>query len=108
MSPRGRLTLYLGFLLATEHGLVALVLVGAIFVSSIDTVWGGTVTPPYAQKIVDTLLEDGPNLAAGAEMGRFNMGSTAIVLTEKALQFDADIAAATPVKMGRALGRFAG
>ena len=93
---------------ATEHGLVALVLVGAIFVSSIDTVWGGTVTPPYAQKIVDTLLEDGPNLAAGAEMGRFNMGSTAIVLTEKALQFDADIAAATPVKMGRALGRFAG
>ena len=93
---------------ATEHGLVALVLVGAIFVSSIDTVWGGTVTPPYALKIVDTLLEDGPNLAAGAEMGRFNMGSTAIVLTEKALQFDGDIAAATPVKMGRALGRFAG
>ena len=91
---------------ATEHGLVALVLVGAIFVSSIDTVWGGTVTPPYAQKIVDTLLDDGPSLAAGAEMGRFNMGSTAIVLTEKALQFDADIAAAVPVKMGRALGRF--
>ncbi len=91
---------------ATEHGLVALVLVGAIFVSSIDTVWGGTVTPPYAQKIVDSLLDDGPSLAAGAEMGRFNMGSTAIVLTEKALQFDADIAAAVPVKMGRALGRF--
>ena len=91
----------------TEHGLVALVLVGAIFVSSIDTVWGGTVTPPYAQKIVDTRFDDGPNLRAGAEMGRFNMGSTAIVLTEKPLQFDADIAAATPVKMGRPLGRFA-
>ena len=92
----------------TEHGQVALVLVGAIFVSSIDTVWGGTVTPPYAQKIVDTLLDDGPSLAAGAEMGRFNMGSTAIVLTEKAIQFDADIAAAAPVKMGRVLGRFSG
>ena len=91
----------------TEHGKVALVLVGAIFVSSIDTVWGGTVTPPYAHKIVDTLLEDGPNLAAGAEMGRFNMGSTAIVLTENAIKFDADIAAAAPVKMGRVLGRFA-
>ncbi len=91
----------------TDHGLVALVLVGAIFVSSIDTVWGGTVTPPYAQKIVDSLLEDGPSLMAGAEMGRFNMGSTAIVLTQKQIQFDADIAAALPVKMGRALGRFA-
>ncbi len=91
----------------TEHGLVALVLVGAIFVSSIDTVWGGTVTPPYAHKIVDALLDDGPSLAAGAEMGRFNMGSTAIVLTEKPIQFDADIAAAASVKMGRSLGRFA-
>ena len=91
----------------TEHGLVALVLVGAIFVSSIDTVWGGTVTPPYAQKIVDALFDDGPSLIAGAEMGRFNMGSTAIVLTEKPIQFDADIAAAAPVKMGRSLGRFA-
>lgn len=92
----------------TEHGQVALVLVGAIFVSSIDTVWGGTVTPPYAHKIVDTRLDDGPSLMAGAEMGRFNMGSTAIVLTEKPIQFDADIAAAVPVKMGRALGRFSG
>ncbi len=91
----------------TEHGLVALVLVGAIFVSSIDTVWGGTVTPPYAHKIVDAQLVDGPSLIAGAEMGRFNMGSTAIVLTEKPIQFDTDIAAAAPVKMGRSLGRFA-
>ncbi len=91
----------------TQHGLVALVLVGAIFVSSIDTVWSGTVTPPYAQKIIDTLLDDGPSLMAGVEMGRFNMGSTAIVLTERPLQFDTDIAAAVPVKMGRSLGRFA-
>ena len=90
----------------TEHGLVALVLVGAIFVSSIDTVWGGTVTPPYAQKIVEALFDDGLSLMAGAEMGRFNMGSTAIVLTEKPIQFDVDIAAAAPVKMGRSLGRF--
>ena len=90
----------------TEHGLVALVLVGAIFVSSVDTVWGGTVTPPYAQKIVEALFDGGPSLMAGAEMGRFNMGSTAIVLTEKPIQFDVDIAAAAPVKMGRSLGRF--
>jgi phosphatidylserine decarboxylase len=90
----------------TAHGQVALVLVGAIFVSSIDTVWSGTVTPPYAARIVEHAFDAGPELAAGAEMGRFNMGSTAIVLTQQPLQFDADIQAALPVKMGRALGRW--
>jgi phosphatidylserine decarboxylase len=89
----------------TPNGKVALVLVGAIFVSSIETVWSGTVTPPYAPKIIDKVFPDGPTLTAGAEMGRFNMGSTAIVLTERAIDFDADIAACLPVKMGRSLGR---
>jgi phosphatidylserine decarboxylase len=90
----------------TEHGLVAQVLVGAIFVSSIDTVWSGTVTPPYAPKIIDASLDDGPSFSAGVEMGRFNMGSTVIVLTQKPVNFDADIAALLPVQMGRALGQF--
>jgi phosphatidylserine decarboxylase len=90
----------------TPNGLVAQVLVGAIFVSSIDTVWSGTVTPPYAPRIIDQSHSNGVKLAAGAEMGRFNMGSTVIVLTEKALRFDGDIAAALPVKMGRRLGVF--
>ncbi len=91
---------------ATEHGLVAQVLVGAIFVSSIDTVWSGTVTPPYAPKIIDASLNDGPSFAAGMEMGRFNMGSTVIVLTQKPVKFDADIAPLLPVHMGRSLGQF--
>jgi phosphatidylserine decarboxylase len=89
----------------TPNGKMALILVGAIFVSSMDTVWSGTVTPPYAPKIIDKLFADGPKLAAGAEMGRFNMGSTAIVLTERAIEFDADVQALQPVKMGRSLGR---
>jgi phosphatidylserine decarboxylase len=90
----------------TDQGQVALVLVGAIFVSSMDTVWSGTVTPPYAPRIIDQAINDGPTFAAGAEMGRFNMGSTAIIVTQKRVQFDADIAAQLPVKMGRALGFF--
>jgi phosphatidylserine decarboxylase len=89
----------------TPNGKLALILVGAIFVSSIETVWSGFVTPPYAPKIVDKVFADGPTLAAGAEMGRFNMGSTAIVLTERAVEFLPTLQAGTPVKMGRSLGK---
>ena len=92
----------------TEQGLLAQVMVGAIFVSSMDTVWAGTVTPPYAAGVVSQSFEQGPNLAAGAEMGRFNMGSTVIVLTEKPLHFEASVAAGNAVKMGQLLARFDG
>lgn len=94
-------------LFETEHGLVAQVMVGAIFVSSMDTVWSGTVTPPYAGSVVSHNFEQGPSLSAGAEMGRFNMGSTVIVLTEKPVQFEATMAAGKPVKMGQAMAHFA-
>lgn len=94
-------------LFETDHGLVAQVLVGAIFVSSMDTVWSGTVTPPYAGSVVSQNFEQGPSLAAGVEMGRFNMGSTVIVLTEKAVQFETTMAAGMPVKMGQAMAHFA-
>lgn len=93
-------------LFETDHGLMAQVMVGAIFVSSMDTVWSGTVTPPYAGAVLSQNYEQGPNLQAGAEMGRFNMGSTVIVLTEKALQFEPEIQAGKPVKMGQLMARF--
>lgn len=65
----------------TEFGKMALVLVGAINVAAIETVWAGLITPPNQAKI---RVEHYPqiNLAKGAEMGRFNMGSTVIVLLE--------------------------
>ncbi len=87
----------------TEHGKVALVLVGAIFVSSIETIVDGIITPPYAPSVVLRDYPEAPNLSAGAEMGRFNMGSTVIVLTEKPMAFDAALMAGTPVKMGQGL-----
>lgn len=68
----------------TEAGPMALVLVGALFVSSIETVWAGDLPrrvrgqPQHWQYGEDKT--PAPTLAQGAEMGRFNMGSTVIVL----------------------------
>lgn len=92
----------------TPHGLIAQVLVGAINVSSIETVWSGAVTPPYASKVMRTDHRGrGATISfeRGAEMGRFNMGSTVIIVSERPLDFG--VAATEPVRMGQALGRFA-
>jgi phosphatidylserine decarboxylase len=68
----------------TEAGPMALVLVGAIFVSSIETVWHGVVTPPTISSVRSWSYQDKPiTLQKGEEMGRFNMGSTIIVLFGK-------------------------
>lgn len=65
----------------TAAGPMALVLVGAIFVSSVETVWHGVVTPPTAASVRSWQYpENGPTITIGEEMGRFNMGSTIIVL----------------------------
>ncbi|HUA89841.1 MAG TPA: archaetidylserine decarboxylase [Steroidobacteraceae bacterium] len=60
----------------------ALVLVGALFVGSMETVWHGAVTPrsPRRRTMLSMRDEATPQLPKGAEMGRFNMGSTVIVL----------------------------
>jgi len=69
-------------LFETEAGPMAMVLVGAIFVASIETVWAGVVTPPAGKRITQWEYEqDAPELERGAEMGRFNMGSTVIQAT---------------------------
>lgn len=73
-------------LFETESGPMALILVGAIFVSSIETVWHGEVTPPTTTTVQfwDYSDQDKPVvLQKGEEMGRFNMGSTIIVLFGK-------------------------
>ena len=79
--------------LADVLGPLALVLVGAMLVSSMETVWAGTITPPYGRKIThgDWSRRD-IRLQRGEEMGRFNMGSTVILATVVAV--DASSAAA--------------
>ncbi len=65
----------------SEHGPFVLVMVGAILVSSVATVWDGLVIPPYASAIRRKSFE-GQNITLErfAEMARFNMGSTVILL----------------------------
>jgi len=65
----------------TVFGNVVLVLVGAIFVGSMETSWQGQVTPPYGKVVkVYDYKEKEFGLFKGDELGRFNMGSTVIML----------------------------
>ena len=91
----------------TEAGPMALVLVGAIFVSSIETVWHGVVTPPSVPEVKTWYYQDGaPTLEIGAEMGRFNMGSTIIVLFGRdKVRWDEQFKAETAVKLGTKIGK---
>ena len=92
----------------TEAGPMALILVGAIFVASIETVWHGVVTPP-TQSGVRSFSYDKETivLEKGAEMGRFNMGSTIIALFGTPnVAFDDLMTLGSAVRMGRPIGQF--
>lgn len=86
----------------TEHGPMAMVLVGAMIVAAIETVWSGQVTPlsghpqriPFGQPIT---------LEKGAEMGRFKLGSTVVMCFVKPVNFT-ERPLATLVSMGESLG----
>jgi len=63
------------------HGPFVVVMVGAMLVSSVTTVWGGLTIPPYARTIQQRDYDDDTiEIDRFAEMARFNMGSTVIVL----------------------------
>ncbi len=91
----------------TDAGPMALVLVGAINVAAIETVWSGLVTPPHRSTIeVNDLRGEHIELERGAEMGRFNMGSTAIVLFgNNAVDWLDTLQAEQPLRMGQTLGK---
>ncbi len=91
---------------AGSHGPFVVVMVGALLVSGISTAWDGTVVPPYARQITRR-RHDGPVLQRGAEMARFHMGSTVIVLLPSG-QADLD-GPATPgqaMRMGQRIARW--
>lgn len=90
-----------------ERGPFVVVLVGAMLVSGIETVWGGVEVPPYASRITRRDWRGrGIALARGAELGRFNMGSTAIVLLPPSVgRFDAGLQPQQSVRVGMAVGR---
>lgn len=89
---------------------MAMVLVGALFVGSIEAIWAGEITPPRGSRVVTTrYMADSPSavrLAQGAEMGRFNMGSTVILLFgRKALSWSAQLLPGAPLLMGQEIAR---
>ncbi len=84
-------------------------LVGAMLVSSIETVWGGLEIPPYSNRLVrKDYRKQNIVLQRHEELGRFNMGSTVIVLFPQGkLGFNAALKPGMPVKMGEKLGQLA-
>ncbi|MEM7294627.1 MAG: archaetidylserine decarboxylase [Pseudomonadota bacterium] len=92
----------------TPAGPMSMVLVGAINVAAIETVWHGLVTPPTRKDpSAYDYSEDGAlNLEKGAEMGRFNMGSTVILLTGSNITFNTRFAAEQSIRMGESIGTF--
>lgn len=93
-------------LFETAAGPLALVLVGAVFVGSIETAWHGTVTPPRRREVRSWEYPAREvRLAKGQEMGRFNMGSTVIVVfAEGRARWSPDLACGRRVRVGEAVG----
>ncbi len=91
----------------TTLGPMAVILVGAIFVGSIETVWHGEVRGERGQPTKWVYQgSDRRHFDAGAEIGRFNMGSTVIVLLpHQAASWAEGIAAGSTVRLGQAIGR---
>ncbi len=92
----------------TALGPLALVLVGALFVGSIETVHAGEINPPPARRGAVRNIEAGlgREFARGEELGRFNMGSTVVALFGRPAAFDAALRPGTAVRLGQALARF--
>jgi len=98
-------------LFRTAQGPLAVVLVGALMVGSMQTTWTGQITPPYGAAIRgwDYRQErEPPQLAQGAELGRFNLGSTVILLFgPDQVRWEATLVPLQKILMGQRLGMLA-
>ena len=89
----------------TDFGPMACVMVGALLVSGVETVWSGVEIPAYADRITKKDWRGkGIVVERFAEMARFNYGSTVIVLLPPGVaELDANLGAETPVRLGERL-----
>jgi phosphatidylserine decarboxylase precursor len=93
---------------ATPLGRMAVILVGALFVGSIETVHCGEVNPPPRGRKTPVRIATGvgQQFAKGEELGRFNMGSTVVLLFERnRLAWDPQLVAESRVQLGRGIAR---
>ncbi|HVK99343.1 MAG TPA: archaetidylserine decarboxylase [Dongiaceae bacterium] len=92
----------------TDVGPMAVILVGAMIVASVETVWAGLVTPPKRQlKVTDYSQPQQIRLERGDEMGRFKLGSTAVVLFGPGVvKWSETVREGAPTRMGEQIGTF--
>ena len=95
-------------LFETPAGPMALIMVGAIFVSCMETVWSGVVNPRMAMSVQKTVFDQTGNqvvqLQRGEEMGRFNMGSTVILLYGAGMvEWEDSLQAGQPLQLGQTI-----
>lgn len=89
------------------RGHFASVMVGAMIVAGIETVWSGRVEAHNPAPVHHQFGKGDHALAAGDEMGRFFLGSTVVLLFEPGLvAWLEQFKAGDPVRMGQALGRW--
>ncbi len=89
------------------QGPFVMVLVGATIVGSMATVWHGVVNPPRSGQLREWSYADAPvDLMQGAEMGRFLLGSTVVLLFPAGeLRFNSAWAPGGAIRMGEAMAR---
>lgn len=93
----------------TEAGPMAMVLVGAMIVGSVETRWGGVIAPHDGKRAVTTSdyrhQAPGIHYDRGEEMGRFRLGSTVILVFPKgAARWQEDLRSRERVRLGQAFG----
>ena len=91
----------------TEYGPMALVLVGAMIVASVDTVWAGHVCPKRGTNIHVDYAGQVPSIqiGKGEEMGRFKLGSTVVaVFGPGMVDLQAELSASDDLRMGQRIG----
>ncbi|WP_066096736.1 archaetidylserine decarboxylase [Xanthomonas massiliensis] len=91
----------------TDFGPMVQVMVGAMLVSGVETVWSGVEIPPYADRVIRKDWRGrGITLDRFAEMARFNYGSTVIVLLPPGVAaLEPALGAESPVRLGQVLAR---
>ena len=90
----------------TGLGLMAQIMVGAIFVGSMETVFSGQITPTQNRELTIKEYKDNEViLNQGDEFGHFNMGSTVILLFEKeCLSWLDELKTGDGIEVGQILG----
>ena len=94
----------------TEFGPMVQVMVGALLVSGVETVWSGIEIPAYGDRITrKDWREQNIYLQRFAEMARFNYGSTVITLLPPGVaELTPNLHAESPVRLGERLATLVG